>query len=132
MSGISTEKAKEEITALLHQWVEAVGAHDNAFFERVMDDGWQYTDSTGVRRGKADYIQIIQAVKPGYIEDFKELNFRVVAESVALVTGSYYARAEIIDGGVLEANLAFSAVWEHRQGRWHALLHHSTSLPSAA
>lgn len=132
MTRISTAQAKEEITALLLRWVEAVGEHDSEFFEQVMDDGWQYTDYTGTRRGKADYIQLIQVVKPGYVEDFKELEFRVVADAVALVTGSYHARAELVDGGVIEADLAFSAVWERRGGRWYALLHHSTSLPPAS
>lgn len=132
MSRISMEQAKEEITAILHRWVEAVGDHDAVFFEQVMDDGWQYTDYTGTRRGKANYIQLIQMVKPGYIEDFAELDVRLVADTVALVTGSYHARAELVDGGIIEADLAFSAVWEHRSGRWNALLHHSTSLAPAA
>jgi len=126
---ISAEDARLELLALMHGWTVAVGAKDDAYFERHVDADWRYIDYTGMQRGIKDYIALIQDVF-SYVEDFRQFDVRIVSGNVALITGIYHARADFRGLGLLEKRLAFSAAWEKRDGVWKALLHHTTELPS--
>ncbi|MDI3287457.1 nuclear transport factor 2 family protein [Polyangium sp. 15x6] len=125
---IFPERAKEELLALMHQWTAAVGAKDAGYFDRHVDDSWAYIDSTGAQRGKKDYWMLIQDVT-SYTEEFRRFDVRIVAERVALITGVYLGRVELRGGVRLEKLLAFSAVWQQREGVWRALMHHTTDAP---
>ncbi|MDI1446368.1 nuclear transport factor 2 family protein [Polyangium sp. 6x1] len=125
---ILREQAEKELLALMHQWAAAVGAKDTGYFERHVDESWQYIDSTGARRGKSDYWELIQGVT-SYTEEFRQFDVRIVAERVALLMGVYLGRVELRGGEHLEKLLAFSAVWELRDGVWRALMHHTTDAP---
>ncbi|WP_257463264.1 nuclear transport factor 2 family protein [Archangium lipolyticum] len=125
MSQLSAEQAKEELLSLMHAWTAAVGAKDHTWFERHADEGWRYTDYTGAQRGIREYLKLIQQVNR-YTEEFRHFDVRLVAGTVALITGIYFARVDFQDTGRLEKLLAFSAVWEHRDGVWKALLHHTS------
>jgi len=125
MPQVTAAQAQEALRSLLHQWTKAVETQDHAYFHRHMDDDWRYTDYTGALRGKPEYLQIIENVTR-YDEDFQRFDVRIVGESVALITGVYVARVDFKGVGHLEKTLAFSAVWELRDGVWRALLHHTT------
>jgi hypothetical protein len=127
MAHITEEQAREELTALLAAWPRAVTERDAGYFERHMDDGWRYTDYTGAQRGKAEYLELCKKVV-WCTEDHRQLAFRVVGKTVAIVTGIYDAKAEFEGVGTIGLTLAFSAVWEHRDGAWRALLHHSSAV----
>lgn len=126
---ISAEEARAELLALMHAWTVAVGASDEAFFQKHVDAGWRYIDYVGMQRGIADYLVIIQDVS-SYVEDFRQFDVRIVAGNIALVTGIYHARVNFQSLGLLEKQLVFSAAWQKRDGVWKALLHHTTELPS--
>lgn len=125
---IVPERAKEELLALMHQWTAAVSAKDAGYFERHVDESWEYIDSTGAQRGKKDYWALIQGVT-SYTEEFRRFDVRIVAERVALITGVYLGRVELAGGERLEKRLVFSAVWQQREGVWKALMHHTTDAP---
>ncbi|WNG41235.1 nuclear transport factor 2 family protein [Archangium violaceum] len=125
MSQLSADQAKEELLSLMHAWTAAVGAKDHAWFERHADADWRYTDYTGAQRGRREYLELIQQVNH-YTEEFRRFDVRLVAGTVALITGVYVARVNFQDTGRMEKTLAFSAVWEHRGGVWKALLHHTS------
>ena len=130
MPQVSAEQAREALRSLLSAWTKAVETQDHGFFHRHMDDGWRYTDYTGALRGKPEYLQIIENVTR-YDEDFQQFDVRIVGDTVALLTGVYRATVDFKGVGTLEKTLAFSAVWELRDGLWRALLHHTTEPISA-
>lgn len=90
---------------------------------------WQYIDYTGTKRGIQDYLVLIENVI-SYVEEFSRHDVRIVGGNVALVTGAYVGKVDLRDAPRLVKHLAFTAVWEHRDGVWKALLHHTTDLPS--
>lgn len=123
MTNLSVEAAKQEILDLMsHQWTTAVSEKDRAWFDRHVDEQWQYIDYTGAQRGLDDDWAIIQGVA-SYAEEFRRFDVRLVAGCVALVTGVYLGRVELQGGSRLEKLLSFSAVWELRDGVWKARMH---------
>lgn len=129
MTSIPAEEAREELITLMHAWTAAVGAKDQAYFDRHVDERWRYIDYTGAQRGIAEYLVLIQDVA-SYTEEFRRFDVRIVAGNVALCTGAYVARVDFHGAPRLEKPLAFTSVWEKRDGVWKALLHHTTSLPA--
>jgi hypothetical protein len=46
---VSVEQAKEELLGLMmHGWTAAVSAKDKAYFDRHVDEDWQYIAFTAV------------------------------------------------------------------------------------
>jgi hypothetical protein len=130
MPAITAEQARGELRGLHERWTAAVGAvKDYAFLHRHIDDGWLYTDYNGVRRGKDEYLKLVDNIT-SYTQDVQHFDVRIAGGGVAIVTGVYRALAELKGiPGTLDNTIAFSAIWELQDGLWRALLHHTTRIP---
>lgn len=132
MSKITAEQAREEHVALLRAWTRAVGAvKDYGFLDRHLGEGWRYIDYNGVQRGKDEYLKLVDSMV-AYTQDLRQLDARIVADDVAIVSGVYHARAELKGGVKLDNTIAFTAVWQLQDGGWKALVHHTTRIPDAS
>lgn len=133
MSGITREQAREDIRLLYQTWTKSVGGEvkEYSFLERHLDEGWRYVDYNGVLRGKSEYLKLVDTMV-WYTQDMQEIDARMVGEHLAIVSGVYRSRAELKDGTRVANTIIFTAVWEHQNGVWKSLAHHTTRLPDSS
>jgi ketosteroid isomerase-like protein len=128
MPKITSEQAKDELTPVFRGWADAVGAvKDYAFLDRHLDDGWLYTDFNGMVRGKDEYYKLVDNIV-SYIQKIQKFDVRTVSDDIAAVFGVYHALAELKNGTKLDNTIAFTSVWQLRDGVWKGLLHHTTRV----
>jgi len=111
--------AELELKALDQQWMDAEVKHDRETLERILDEGFVITWTSGATSNRAEFIERILAgpVAP----------FEVVHDMIRLNGDT----AVVIDR--FGEGLAIKCTWVavKRQGRWRVITEHMTRISQA-
>jgi len=127
--------ATQEVTALLHEFLEAAGRGDRAIFDKFFADDVIYTRATGVVRTKADIMASLG--KPALASEGKST---YSAEDVmvheygdaVVVAFRLEGRTEHADGKVETAHYRNTGTFLRRNGRWQAVAWQATKIGGPA
>ncbi len=122
---------KAVLLKLEQDWAGAIARHDAAFLERVEDDAFVYTDSTGNVAHKADDLALARAGEVK-IESFKLADMRVqLYGDTAVVTGLTTVVGSD-RGGSLNGTYRWTDVFVRRPGgNWQVVASQATAVGKA-
>ncbi len=122
---------KAALLKLEQDWASAAAKHDTAFLERVEDDAFVYTDSTGNVAHKADDLALARAGEVK-IESFKLADMRVqLYGDTAVVTGLTTVVGSD-RGGSLNGTYRWTDVFVRRPGgNWQVVASQATAVGKA-
>lgn len=114
-------KTEQEVEQFEREWSEAYKQHDKATLERILADGFVFTDPQGKVHNKAQYIDI--ALHEEILSfNISDLAVRVHGDT-AIVTGVWNAKYRV-DGKEQSGVLHFTDVVVKRDGRWQSVASH--------
>ena len=137
-SGVRAQtKASQEVTALLHEFMEAAGRGDAAVFERFFANDVIYTRATGTVITKAEIMESLK--KPTAASEGKstysaeDISIHEYGDTV-IAAFRLVGRTEYADGRVVTANYRNTGTFLRRNGRWQAVAWQATKIsePSKA
>lgn len=114
---------EDELKAAEQKLVDAERDGDTGTMQRMLSDDFVATGATGVRTGKADFIDWYHPKHYEYMTA-EELDIRVYG-STAVVLGS--CRQRNLNADAEEAT-AFTDVWVKRGGQWVIVAEHFSLL----
>lgn len=116
---------EQEVEQFEREWSEAYKRHDKATLERILADGFVFTDPQGKVHNKAQYIDIAlhEEILSYKISD---LVVRVHGDT-GIVTGVWHAKY-MVDGKEQSGTLCFTDVVVKRAGRWQAIAAHDAPV----
>jgi len=123
--------ATQEVTALLHEFMDAAGRSDRAVFEKFFADDVIYTRSSGIVITKADIMANVG--KPGTPTDGKtaysaeDITVHEYGE-MAVVAFRLVGRAEASDGKSVTNYYRNTGTFLRRSGRWQAVAWQATKI----
>ncbi|MGC1485396.1 MAG: nuclear transport factor 2 family protein [Candidatus Acidiferrum sp.] len=127
--------ATQEVTALLHEFMDAAGRGDRAVFDNFFADDVIYTRATGVVRTKADIMEGLG--KPAPASERKstysaeDLTVHEYGDTV-VVAFRLEGRTEHGDGKVETTHYRNTGTFLRRNGRWQAVAWQATKISEAA
>jgi ketosteroid isomerase-like protein len=121
---VSTLEGKER------QWFQVYESHDLSALPLLIADDFVATLSDGAMRGKRQHI----AAYPADFEALSsvtnsDLEVRVFARDVAVVTGLYTATRRGKPGPAAVTRYRYTDTWLRRDGSWQCVATHESSLP---
>src|ERR1044071_4667997 len=124
---VDSPGARQLLADLEHQWTEALKNRDRETLNRILDDGFVFTDEEGNVLNKAQYIDAVtQAIK---IESYAVDDMIVrVYGGTGVVTGRWKGKLTI---GGKDASGAFryTDTFAMKLGRWRAVSAQDTRIP---
>lgn len=128
-------KAAQEVTALLHEFMDGAGRGARALFDKFFADDVIYTRATGVVITKADIMSSLQ--KPAAESEGKTT---YAAEDITLheygdtIVAAFQlvGRTERPGGKVEIAHYRNTGTFVHRDGRWQVVAWQATKIADAA
>ena len=110
---------KAMITRLEHEWLEAIKAHNFAWFERnFASDCTEVNSGDGAIKTKAQDIADFKADKTVFETlEFEDLKVRVEGNA-AVANGITHIIAHDDKGQKFDVRLRFTDTWIKRDGRW--------------
>ena len=127
--------ATQEVTALLHEFMDAAGRGDRAEFDKFFADDVIYTRATGVVRTKADIMESLG--KPATASEGKstysaeDITVHAYGDTV-VVAFRLEGRTKHDDGKVETAHYRNTGTFLRRNGRWQAVAWQATKISEAA
>ncbi|MHB8501489.1 MAG: nuclear transport factor 2 family protein [Candidatus Acidiferrales bacterium] len=127
--------AAQEVTALLHEFLEAAGRGDRAIFDKFFADDVIYIRATGVVRTKADIMASLGKPAPA-----SEGKSTYSAEDVmvheygdaVVVAFRLEGRTEHADGKVKTAHYRNTGTFLRRNDRWQVVAWQATKISEPA
>jgi ketosteroid isomerase-like protein len=127
--------ATPEITALLHEFLQAAGRGDREVFDKFFADDVIYTRAAGVVISKSDIMKRLGKPTPA-----SQLKSTYSAEDIivheygdtAIVAFRLGARTQEADGKVETAHFRNTGTFLKRNGRWQAVAWQATKISEAA
>ncbi len=125
-SGSSTAQ-EQQLIGLEHQWADAEKNGNTAILQRVVADGYVYTDPSGKITGKQDEINMVKNGQAKYQTfDLSDMQAHVYGDT-AVVTGK--AKLQGTENGKdVSGNYAFTDTFVKKDGQWQAVATQSTPL----
>lgn len=123
-----------EVTALLHEFMEAAGRGDRAVFEKFFADDVIYTRATGVVITKANIMESLG--KPAPASEGKstysaeDITVHEYGDTV-VVAFRLEGRTEHTDGKVETNHYRNTGTFLRRNGRWQAVAWQATKISEA-
>jgi ketosteroid isomerase-like protein len=125
-SAPSDEAQLREIKLKL--WPKAYREQDAVLLDRILDESFQSTDSSGARSTKADEIAWVRANRPGYDSFHFEIErLDVYDGQSAIVSGLGTVRGSR-DGVPYVTRYRSTNVLVKRDGQWRAVASHVSTL----
>ncbi len=123
--------ATQEVTALLHEFMEAAGRGDRAVFDKFFADDVIYTRATGVVIGKADIMSRLGKPTPASegknTYSAEDITVHEYGDTV-VVAFRLVGRTEDRDGKVEASNYRNTGTFLRRDGRWQAIAWQATKI----
>jgi ketosteroid isomerase-like protein len=114
-------KEEQEVEKFEREWSEAYKQHDKATLERILADGFVFTDPQGKVHNKAQYIDL--ALHEEILSyTLSDLAVHVHGDT-GIVTGVWHAKY-MVDGKEQSGTLYFTDVVVKRAGRWQVVASH--------
>lgn len=112
------------------QWFQVYESHDLSALPLLIADDFVATLSDGAMRGKREHI----AAYPADFEAFssvtnRDLEVRVFARDVAVVTGLYAATRRGRQGPAAVSRYRYTDTWLRRGDSWQCVATHESALP---
>jgi ketosteroid isomerase-like protein len=125
--------ATQELTGLLHEFMDAAGRGDRAVFDKFFADDVIYTRASGVVITKAD---IMASLEKGAASAEPKEKVTYLAEDLtvheygemAVVAFRLVGRTEQTDGKVVTAHYRNTGTFLRRNGRWQAVAWQATKI----
>lgn len=114
-------KEEQEVEKFEREWSEAYKQHDKATLERILADGFVFTDPQGKVHNKVQYIDL--ALHEELLSyNMSDLAVRVHGDT-GIVTGVWNAKY-MVDGKEQSGTIHFTDVVVKRAGRWQGVASH--------
>lgn len=119
--------AESAIKDLEHQWFEAIKNRDKQALNRILDEGFAFTDDEGNVYGKAQYVDIV--MNTARIESYsvEDVSVRVFGDT-GVVTGRWTGKLTI-EGKDAGGAFSHTDIFVRRIGRWRAIASQYTRIP---
>jgi len=128
-------RAKQEVTALLREFIAAAGSGDRAIFEKFFADDVIYTRASGAVITKASIMESLG--KPATVSDGKstytaeDITVHEYGDTV-IAAFRLEGRTEHSDGKVETAHYRNTGTFLRRDGRWQAVAWQATKISEVA
>lgn len=110
-----------------HQWAEAFKNRDKDALDRMLDDGFVFTDDKGQVLSKTEYVDAaMQAIKVEFYS-LDDMNVRVFGDA-AVVAGRWAGKLTI-DGRDASGAFRYTDTFVKRLGRWRVVASQETRMP---
>lgn len=121
------DDARAEIEALFAERAAALVRGDAAYFRRLLDPAFLYTNASGAVFGREDYVAFyLESGRAKWrSQEWAELEVRVAGD-VAVATALLRDRAAF-DGAELDARFRTTQVFVRRDGAWRYLAGHTSA-----
>jgi len=135
MAARAQATATQEVTALLHEFMEAAGRGDRDVFDKFFADDVIYTRATGIIITKQDIMASLK--KPAAESDGKttyaahDITVHEYGDTV-VVAFRLEGRTEQRDGKVEMARYRNTGTFLRRNGRWQAVAWQATKISEPA
>lgn len=120
--------AKQQVMALLRDWVTAENEHDAAALQRILDDQFITTSGAGKPGSKESFIKSLTAGKadPRQSQSLTDESVVVDGDTAVVVGTDTFHRT---DGAAPDGlALRYTITFIHRNGRWLALAEHIVKI----
>ena len=118
---------RESIVGLNREWNEALVRRDIASLDRLLNDDFVFTSSTGRIQNKAQYIKSIQSSDRTF-ESFDSVDLEVrIYGPATVVTGRAVAKIRYQNEERVN-QYRYTDVWIKRQKRWRAVARQATPI----
>lgn len=119
--------AEQALRDAEHQWMEAFKNRDRNTLNRVLDEGFFFTDDQGQVFTKAQYIDA--ATRAMVVESYKsdDMTIRIFGDT-AVVAGRWTGKITI-DGQDASGAFRYTDTFVRRVGRWRAIASQNTRMP---
>jgi ketosteroid isomerase-like protein len=127
-------KSTEEVTALLHEFMQAAGRGDRAIFDKFFADDVVYTRATGAVITKADIMESLG--KPAPVSEGKaaysaeDITVHEYGDTV-IVAFKLVGNTTHVDGKVETTQYRNTGTFLRRNGRWQAVAWQATKISPA-
>jgi ketosteroid isomerase-like protein len=126
--------ATQEVTALLHEFMDAAGRGDRAVFEKFFADDVIYTRATGVVITKADIMASLGKATPASegktTYSAEDITVHEYGE-MAIVAFRLEGRTEHVGGKIEVAHYRNTGTFLRRNDRWQAVAWQATKISDA-
>jgi ketosteroid isomerase-like protein len=118
--------AEQTLKNLQGQWLEAIKNRDKAALNRILADGFIFTDDEGTIFNKAQYIEaVMQVIKiDSYTVD--EMTVRVYGDT-GIVSARLIGKVSV-DGKDASGTFRFTDTFARRLGRWQSVASQDTRM----
>jgi ketosteroid isomerase-like protein len=127
--------ASEEVTALLHEFMDAAGRGDQAVFDKFFANDVIYTRATGAVITKADIMESPRKPSPAPQEkstySAEDITVHEYGDTV-IVAFRLVGRTERGDGKVETAHYRNTGTFLRRNGKWQAVAWQATKISEPA
>lgn len=134
--GQSADKAtKEQVTALLKEFMDAAGRDDRGVFDKFFADDVVFTRSTGAVITKADIMSSLgkAPATPPEKTTYSAEDITVhVYNGMAVVAFRLVGRTELKDGAAEKTNYRNTGIFLERDGKWQVLAWQATKIAEPA
>lgn len=124
--------ATQELTALLHEFIDAAGRGDRAVFDKFFADDVIYTRSSGAVITKADIMASLNSAAtaaPSEKTTYSASDITVHEYGeMAVVAFRLEGRTQASDGKVAIAHYRNTGTFLRRNGRWQAVAWQATKI----
>jgi len=132
---ISQTRSAQEVTALLHEFMDAAGRSDRVVFDKFFADDVIYTRATGAVITKDDILKSLQA-PPAQADQrttysAEDITVHEYGETI-VVAFRLEARTEHSDGRVEMAHYRNTGIFVRKTGQWQAVAWQATKIAEPA
>ena len=124
----SSAGEKEQVMAVLKDWVRAENEHDAAALDRILDDQFITTSGSGQPGNKAKFIKSLTAgpADPAQSQSLTDESVVVDGDTAVVVGTDTFHRTDGAKPDGLSAR--YTVTFIRRQGRWRALAEHIVAM----
>lgn len=124
----------QELTRMLHEFLEGAGRNDAAIHDRFWADDLIYTRSAGVRIGKAELMNGVRSAPPRKPDDpgvtvYTAEDIRIRQYGKAAVVAFRLVATSRKDGKTDVSRFLNTGTFIKRRGRWQAVAWQATAIP---
>ncbi len=127
--GAPAAGARQQVMALMRDWVTAEDQHDAAALTRILDDKFLATSGAGQPVNKDTFIKKLTAGAPDSKQSQTLSDETVIVDgdtAVVIGTDAFHRTDGATPDGL---TLRYTITFIHRNGRWAALAEHIAAMP---